>query len=109
MEDKKMTGTIQWHLIEAEGNPEKCGDYIVTTDTGNVRPAKWGYRWDKGKKSFYDVWKVQKGVNILAWAEMPEPCEACPIEIIAARKEYERAKANLEKAMEKYESMRGEL
>ena len=102
MEDKRMTGTIKWHLVEDEGNPENWGDYIVTTEKGTVRSVKWGYRWDAEKRENYRTWKVNKGVKVLAWAELPEPCQACPIEVIKARKEYELAKKNFEKALEKY-------
>lgn len=105
MEDKKMIGTIAWHLVDDEGDPEHYGDYIVTTETGNVRPAKWGSRWNADEERFYDAWKVANGVNILAWAKLPEPCEACPIEVIKARKEYEVAKKNLEKALAKYNAI----
>jgi len=108
MEDKKMASTIQWHLVKDEGNPPKCGDYIVTTEAGTVKAAKWWNDYVTAEKRFIDRWKVNKGVVVLAWAEMPAPCEACPIEVIAARKDYERAKAQYEKALKKYNELKGQ-
>lgn len=107
MEDKRMISTIVWHLVEDKGNPEGIGDYIITTDTGAVKSAKWWTDYDRVKKTCVNRWKTQKGVKVIAWAKMPEPCEACPIELIKARKEYERAKEKFEKAKEKYLSTKG--
>lgn len=107
MEDKRNISTILWHLVEDEGNPESIGDYIVTTETGTVKSAKWWLDWAGEKQCSMYRWKLQKGVKVLAWAEMPEPCEACPIEVIAARKEFETAKKKYEEALKKYNEVKG--
>lgn len=105
MEEKKLTATIEWHLVKREGNPQRRGGYIVTTEKGTVMHLRLGDRYNQEKGQFETVWKTQKGVNVLAWAELPDPCEACPIEVIKARKEYEAAKRHYEKALEKFSAV----
>ena len=111
MGEKKLTGSILWHLVEEEGEPGR-GQYLVTTEKGMVLPAKYEnclMKAEHGGHEWVWRWKLPNGVNVLAWAELPEPCEACPIEIIKARKQYERAKADYEKALAKLnEKLRGD-
>lgn len=112
MNEKKLTVELTWHLVEDEGNPQGYGQFIVTTETGSVLPAKYDNCLmevpGRNEHVWEWRWKLNKGVKVLAWAEMPEPCEACPIEVIKARKELERAKVSYEKALAEFNKQIGE-